>query len=50
MFGLENRIFKYNSNPDINLLETPLKLNDTILKLLKKQSIDYLKKNLFTYK
>jgi len=50
VFGLENRIFKYNSNPDINLLETPLKLNDTILKLLKKQSIDYLKKNLFTYK
>ena len=45
-FGLGNRIFSYNFIPDIKLLETPLKFNNSFLNLLKKQSIKYLKKNL----
>ena len=50
IFGLGSRIFTYNSDPDIELLETPLKINNTIFNLLKKQSINYLKKNLILYK
>ena len=50
IFGVKNRIFTYNSNPDIKLLETPLKINRIILYFLKRQSIHYLKKNLVVYK
>jgi hypothetical protein len=46
VFGLGNRIFDYNSNPNIKLLTTKLNINITLLKSLKKQSINYLKKNL----
>ena len=48
VFGLKERIFDYNytSFPDINLLNEPLNLNITLVNLLKKQSINYLKKNL----
>ena len=47
MFGLGNRIFDYNSNPDITLLRTKLNINRTLLKSLKQQSINYLIKNLY---
>lgn len=46
VFNLGNRIFDYKSKPNIELLETPLKINKYLLKSLKKQSIKYLKKNL----
>lgn len=50
IFNLHNRIFNFDSNPDINLLEKPLKINKNILNYLKKQSIRFLKSNLFLSK
>jgi len=46
IFKLGNRIIEYNEQPDINLLKTPLNINETFLELMKYQSINYLKKNL----
>ena len=46
VFKLNNRIIFYNQRPNISLLNTSLNINYTILKLLKIQSINYLKKNL----
>ena len=46
VFGLKNRIFDYNSNPEINLLKEEINLNKNLLYSLKEQSINYLKKNL----
>ena len=50
IFNLNKRIFDFKNNSiqdiDINLLTKSLKLNKNNLKLLKKQSLNYLKKNL----
>jgi len=46
VFNLHNRIFPFNSTPDVQLLETPLNFNKNALKSLKKISINYLKQNL----
>jgi polysaccharide pyruvyl transferase WcaK-like protein len=46
IFNFEKRIIEYNEHPDINLLKTPLNINETYMELMKKQSINYLKKNL----
>ena len=46
LFNFKNRIIEYNEYPDINLLKTPLNINETLMELLKKQSINYLKTNL----
>ena len=47
-FGLHDRIIfpKNNIKPDINLLTTPLKINQNLLDSLRNFSINYLKKNL----
>ena len=50
LFNLNNRIFEYNSTPNIDILEKPLNINKYILQKLKKKSIDFLKKNLNKYK
>ena len=46
LFNFENRIIEYNEQPSINLLKTPLNISENLIKLLKKNSIDFLKKNL----
>ena len=46
IFNLSNRIFDLNKNPDIYLLKNSLIMNRTLLNLLKKKSINFLKKNL----
>ena len=47
VFNLTERIFELESNPDIKLLEKPLKINQTILiNSLKMKSINFLKRNL----
>ena len=46
VFGLKDRIFNLNSIPNISLLKTPLNFKKNLLTPLKKQSIDFLKKNL----
>ena len=46
LFGLGNRFFELNEQPDIRLLETTLNINRTIMKLMKIKSINFLKKNL----
>ena len=45
-FNIQNRIVEYDQFPDIRILKTPLNINYTLINLLKKQSIDYIKKNL----
>ena len=50
VFGIGNRIFDYNSTPDFKLLMAKPNINKTLLKSLKEQSINYLKKNLNFYK
>ena len=47
IFNLQDRIVSYNSSPDYNLLEKPLKINKNLLNYLKKKSIRFLKSNLF---
>jgi hypothetical protein len=49
VFNLNNRIYNYDSSPDITLLDTPLNINKKILNSLKKKSIYFLKSNLFKY-
>ena len=44
IFGIGNRIFDFNSTPDFILLEIKPNINKTLLKSLKEQSINYLKK------
>lgn len=46
IFNISDRIFELNSTPNVQLIETPLNLNKTLLKYLKKKSIAFLKKNL----
>lgn len=46
IFNIKNRIFDLNTTPPISLLKEPLIINETKLRILKKESIDYLKKNL----
>ena len=46
VFHLEDRIFEFNQTPNINLLTTPININETLINLLKNQSIYFLKKNL----
>ena len=46
IFNIRNRIFNFSSFPPISLLNQPLVLDETKLLLLKKESINYLKKNL----
>jgi hypothetical protein len=46
IFNLENRIIEYYEQPDVNLLNTPLNFNETLMELMKVESINYLKKNL----
>ena len=46
VFGIGNRIFDFNSTPDFMLLTIKPNINKTLLKSLKEQSINYLKKNL----
>ena len=48
-FQIKNRIFKNSQFPNVSLLTTPLNINYTLFNLLKKQSIDFLKKNLKNY-
>ena len=47
LFGFSNRIFDFNQNPNIRLLIKPLKINYSIINILRKESINYIKKNLF---
>ena len=46
LFGCENRIFNYNESPNYKLLNTSLKINDTLINLLRIESINFIKKNL----
>ena len=50
-FNLGNRIIfsSKNQNPDINLLKTPLSINQTFMNSLKDLSITFLRKNLGIY-
>ena len=50
LFNINNRIFAYNSIPNLELLETPLNISKNHLKKLKKNSINFLKRNLYKYK
>ena len=50
VFGIGNRIFDFNSSPNFMLLTIKPNINKTLLKSLKEQSINYLKKNLNFYK
>ena len=47
IFNLQDRIVSYNSSPDYNLIEKPLKINKNLINYLKKKSIRFLKSNLF---
>ena len=47
LFGIKNRIVECDEQPDINLLNTPLKINRTLLELMKVKSINFLKNNLY---
>lgn len=46
ILNISDRIYDLNSSPNVQLIETPLNLNKTLLKYLKKKSIAFLKKNL----
>ena len=50
IFKIENRIMKYNNIPDINLLTTPLNIDQDLIESLKAKSISYLKMNIQNYK
>ena len=50
VFDIENRLFDINSKPYITLLQKELNLNMTIFNLLKKESMQFLKKNLRIHK
>ena len=41
LFNVENRIFEYNQIPDVNLLITPLNINNKLMNSLKIKSINY---------
>ena len=49
-FGIGIRIFDSNSTPNFKLLRIKLNINKILLKSLKKQSINFLRKNLNYYK
>ena len=46
LLGVEKRIVNYNQRPNINLLSTHLNVNYSLIKDLRKKSIDFIKKNL----
>ena len=46
LFGLENRIINNNEIPDYKLLKIPLNINYTLINILKRNSINFIKKNL----
>ena len=46
IFKIGNRLFDINSEPDISLLEKPLNLKMNLFNKLKKQSIQFINKNL----
>ena len=46
ILGIKNRIVDYNKFPNIKLLNTPLNINQSLIKALKIKSINFLKKNL----
>ena len=50
IFNIGNRIIEYKKKPSVNLLKTPLKINQNLLKSLKAKSINYLKETLKNYK
>ena len=45
-FHIKKRFIRYNQNPDLNLLITPLNIHENLMNSLKHKSIDYLKKAL----
>ena len=47
IFNCQNRIYDWNSKPDLKLLNIPLNINKTLLNLLRAQSINFLKNSLF---
>ena len=46
VYGIKNRFFKKTQKPNLNLLNTPLKINYTSIIYYRNISIEYLKKNL----
>ena len=46
IYGIKDRFFDINENPDINLLNTPLIMNTTSIDYYRSISLNYLKKNL----
>ena len=46
IFNITDRIIDFNSVPSLSLLNKPLNIDKTKLKLLRKKSISYLKQNL----
>ena len=49
IFNIEDRIMEFNKKPNINLLTTPLNIEQNSFDSLKTFSINYLKKNLNNY-
>ena len=47
IFNIQNRIYDWNSKPDLKLLDIPLNINKTLLNSLRAQSINFLKNSLF---
>jgi len=50
LLGFQERIIDINQNPNINLLNTPLKINHKTFTKMKGKSIDFIKRNLKLYK
>ncbi len=46
LLSVENRFVNKDEEPDVNLLTTPLNINYSIIKELRKQSINFIKKSL----
>ncbi len=46
VFNLDNRIYDCKSIPDLKILDIPLNIDQNLLRQLKRQSIDFLIKNL----
>ena len=46
IFNIKSRVFDFRETPNITLLNLPLSINERNLITLKKQSVEYLKKNI----
>jgi len=46
LLSVENRFFSQDEKPDVNLLTTPLNINYSIIKELRRKSINFIKKSL----